>query len=252
MSEQPIFFASGTDPNMLAAFTKAQSTFKYFWRECSWEYRRIVPALDLACVKIAFSQSLPGRDEPVVEYIWMNEIDFNGDEISGVIVNQPNELTNIQNGDYVTVPLDRLCDWLFTTEGKSYGGYTIQYMRSLMEAADRSEHDDAWGIDFGDHHEIFVARGQKDDPNVLIEHPMSINMREKFVEFIQQYPNELTSTDDFGANLLHRETIAGNKTSVEAMVTAGADLQATTRSGKTALDYAKQLNWEHIIPLLEK
>jgi ankyrin repeat protein len=51
--------------------------------------------------------------------------------------------------------------------------------------------------------------------------------------------------------LLHRESIAGNKSSVEVLLEMGADTKAATRTGKTALDFARQLNWDHLIPLLE-
>ncbi|WP_415326500.1 hypothetical protein [Chryseobacterium sp. MMS23-Vi53] len=46
--------------------------------------------------------------------------------------------------------------------------------------------------------------------------------------------------------LLHRETIAGNLTSVEVILKSGVDSGVNknlkTNNGKTALDFAKQLN----------
>ncbi|MFX8102449.1 DUF2314 domain-containing protein, partial [Acinetobacter baumannii] len=54
---------------MILAFESAKSTFKYFWRELYWEYRRIVPALELAYVKCAFIQEyLEDKNEPLIEY----------------------------------------------------------------------------------------------------------------------------------------------------------------------------------------
>jgi ankyrin repeat protein len=44
----------------------------------------------------------------------------------------------------------------------------------------------------------------------------------------------------------------GNATSVAALLAAGVDTSIRTKNGKTALDFAKQLHWEQIIPLLEK
>jgi len=38
----------GDDPAMQQAYEAAQQSFKYFWRELSWEQRRIVPGVDMA------------------------------------------------------------------------------------------------------------------------------------------------------------------------------------------------------------
>lgn len=272
MQNNPIFFADGADPKMIEAYKKAQETFKYFWREQSWEYRRIIPALTVSCVKVAFSQEDPSSENPIVEHMWINEINFDGDYVKGYLINQPNELTNIQVGDYVEVPLNEISDWLFATHQKAkkskglsklfssssdplpkaYGGFTIQKMRSDMSIAERRDHDNAWQMDFGDFNDIDVAYEQKENPENLIEHPMSRNMKEDFKKFITENPDEITGQDANGYSLLHAETIAGNLSSVEVILEAGADKNLKTNNGKTALDFAKQLNWEHLIPVLEK
>ncbi|MGN6416348.1 MAG: DUF2314 domain-containing protein [Pseudobacter sp.] len=249
MSEQ-IFFARGDSPEMLAAFQKAQASFRYFWRELSWEYRRIIPGLDLACVKIAFTQQFPDQQDPVVEHMWINEVEFDGDNITGILINQPNELTNVNNGDPVSFPLEQISDWLFAIEGRTYGGFTIHTMRSLMETAEREEHDAAWGLEFGDFNDILIVNNQKENPENLVEHPMSRNMKEKLVEFLQQHPAELSNADEEGFTMLHRETIAGNLSSVEILLQQGADKNRKNNAGKTALDYARQLDWQHLVPVL--
>lgn len=270
MENNSFIFTDGTDPKMIEAYKKAQETFKYFWREQSWEYRRIVPGLNLACVKAAFSQEDPETGGNIVEHMWINDIDFDGDYVKGYLINEPNDLTNIQPGDYFEIPLNEISDWLFaitptekksklsklfssssTTLPKAYGGFTIHKMRADMEKAERQEHDDAWQLDFGDFNDIELVHEQKEKPENLVEHPMSRNMKEDFVKFLQQYPNELTNVDDNGLTLLHKETIAGNLSSVEVILEAGADRNLQSNNGKTALDYAKQLKWEHLIPALE-
>nr|WP_199000315.1 DUF2314 domain-containing protein [Flavobacterium sp. ASV13] len=249
MADNKIYFAKGDSPKMIDAFERAQNTFKYFWRELSWEYRRIVPGLDVACVKVAFSQEF--EDETAVEHMWINDIEFDGETIKGILINTPNELTNIDNGDHVEIPLNQISDWLFASEGKTYGGFTIQTMRSEMSDQERAEHDEAWGLDFDDYNNIRLVYKQDENPESLIEHPMSINMKDSLVDFLKQNPKELLS-DDLGYNFLHRETIAGNVTLVEVLLDLGIDKEAKTKNGKTSLDFAKELNWEHIIPVLEK
>lgn len=265
MKNQEIFFAKGDSPKMIEAFKNAQETFKYFWRELSWESRRIVPALTVACVKVAFSQNKDGNDGPTVEHMWINDIDFDGEQITGILINDPDELTNIQNGDEVAIPLNQISDWLFAIQGslpkglsklfsssqpKTYGGFTIQAMRSEMTDKERKEHDKAWGLDFGDFNEVLLVNEQKEKPENLIEHPMSKNMKEKLQDFLKQNPNEIAYQDEDGFSLLHRETIAGNKTSVSVLLESGVNKDMKTNHGKTALDIAKQLNWEHLIPVL--
>lgn len=271
MENNPIFFADGADSKMIEAYKKAQETFKYFWREQSWEYRRIIPALTVSCVKVAFSQEDPTSEDPIVEHMWINDIDFDGDNVKGYLINEPNELTNIEVGDYVEVPLNEISDWLFAITPstkkstglsklfsssadplpKTYGGFTIQKMRSDISKQERQDHDEAWQLDFGDFNDIEVVNEQKEHPENLVEHPMSKNMKEEFVKFLNEYPTELTNTDDNGYTLLHRETIAGNLSSVKIILETGANKNLKTNTGKTALDFAKQLNWEHLIPVLE-
>lgn len=247
---EPTFSASGSDPKMIQASLDAQKTFKYFWRELSWEYRRIIPALDVACVKVAFTEDVDG--EEIVEHMWINEIDFDGQTVFGNLVNDPNDLSNIKNGDFVEVPLSQISDWMFTIEGKSYGGFTVQAMRSDMDSEEKQDHDEAWGVDFGDFNNILLVYQQKEHPENLIEHPMSKNMKESLKSFIKENPEQLINKDDAGFTFLHRETIAGNLTSVETLLQAGANPQEKTMNGHTALDFARNLNWEHIIPILEK
>ncbi|NLR66799.1 DUF2314 domain-containing protein [Chitinophaga varians] len=251
MSDKKIFFAEGESPEMLDAYAKAQATFKYFWRELSWEHRRIVPGLNVACVKVAFSQQFPGADRPTVEHMWINDINFDGDTIYGILINDPNELTNVNNGDEISVPVSQISDWLFAINDRTYGGFTMQAMRAGMTEEERQEHDEAWGLEFGDYNHVLIVNKQEENPENLIEHPMSKNMKPSFVDFLKQNPGELNATDDAGFTLLHKESIAGNLSIVEVLLEHGADTSKQTNAGKTALDYAKQLNWEHLIPVLE-
>ncbi|ESK53481.1 hypothetical protein F990_03341 [Acinetobacter tjernbergiae DSM 14971 = CIP 107465] len=98
-------------PEMILAFEKAQKTFKYFWRELYWEYRRIVPAFDLAYVKCAFTQEhIDSPDSPQVEYMWVEQIDFYGTTISGQLMNQPIYINNVQAGENIKQPFEAIVD----------------------------------------------------------------------------------------------------------------------------------------------
>ncbi len=236
---------------MIAASKEARENFKYFWRELHWEYRRIIPGLTFAMVKIPFEQKFAENEDPIVEQMWINNIDFDGETISGELVNEPHQLNNVSKGDLVRRKVNEIGDWMFAMQGKIYGGFTIQTMRSYMSDRERKEHDKAWRLDFGDPSEVLLAFEQDKEPENLIEHPMSRNMTEKYGDFLKENPKELESHDEHGLFYLHREAIAGNKRCIEILFEFGVDKNQKSKSGKTALDYAKQMNWEHIIPILQ-
>ena len=248
-SDKRVFYAQ-QDELMKKASQDAQKNFKYFWRELYWEYKRIVPGHDFAMVKIPFEQKLDGLDELVVEHMWINNINFDGETIIGELVNDPNQLTNVKKGDFITRKIEEIGDWMISIQGKTYGGFTIQVMRSGMSDQERLNHDKAWGLDFGDCTEVLLVHKQKENPENLIEHPMSKNMAEKMREFLKENPNELTTIDNNGLTLLHKEAIAGNKTSIEILLEFGADKTLKSNNGKTAFDYAISMDWQHLTEIL--
>lgn len=247
-SEQETFYADSQDAAMREAAKKARQTFKYFWRELYWDRRRIVPALDMAMVKLPFSQD-DGRE---VEYMWVDDVEFDGEKIYGRLVNEPDTLTNIKKGDEIEAPLDEVSDWIFVSEGKSFGAFGVQAMRSKMSEQQRVWHDEAWGVNFGDFDDILVVVGQKKYPQNLIEHPMSINGKDKFEKFIKENSREASLADENGYTLLHKEAIAGNLTTIKILLQNFADRNAQTDDGKTALEFASIMGWEHIVKELKQ
>ena len=146
--QMPIYFASNEEDYMQRAFEQARESFRYFWRELYWERHRVVPGLDFAMVKICFLDALNG--EEVGEHMWINDVDFDGETISGTLVNEPDAVKNVKNGDRVNAKIDEMSDWMFAVGGRAYGGFSVQAMRSRMQKGELKEHDKAWGLDFGD------------------------------------------------------------------------------------------------------
>lgn len=248
---------------MQRAYENARATFRYMWRELSWEYRRIIPALDLACVKAPFWDSERNQgpsDASKVEHMWYSEIEFDGDHVSGVLINSPNELHTIKEGDAVSIPLAQISDWMYAIQGEVFGAYTVNLMRSRMGRQERKQHDDAWGQNFGDPNKIRVMPdakgggilkswfGKKQDETG--EHPMCLNMVDSFREQISKDPSFATSTDEAGWTLLHREALAGNAPIVKALLEFGVDRNARTNDGKTALQLAQKMGWENVTAVL--
>ena len=143
-----------------------------------------------------------------------------------------------------------MSDWLFAIDGRAYGGFSVQAMRSRMQKDELAEHDAAWGLDFGDFKDILVVFEQKEHPENLIEHPMSKNMRDQVEKYIKEHPSMVTDTDEFGFTQLHHEALAGNLTIVNLLLENGANKNARTKSGKTAAELAKQIGWSEIAKVL--
>ena len=140
----PVVMLHDSDPEMRRAYEQARSTFRYFWRELAWERRRIVPALDLACVKAPFSDGPSQhrtKGSPEVEQMWLNEIDFDGQFVSGILLNEPNRLKSVKVGDSAQFTLDHITDWMYVVDGEVYGAFTVNLIRSRMSAKECKDHD---------------------------------------------------------------------------------------------------------------
>lgn len=255
---------------MTLAHEAAQRSFKYFWRELSWERRRIVPGLDMAMIKLPFSDGPRTDGQPEYEHMWIGEVDFDGETLSGILLNSPNWLTSIREGDSVRVPFSHLADWMMTADGRAYGGFTVNAMRSSMDTKERKQHDDAWGLDFGDPATVRVEIARDEKPKrgflsgllgsrpknaaqqeVFSDHPMCINMLGKYEEQLKADAEIVQGVDEDGWTLLHREALAGNFGVVKLFVNYGADVTATTGSGRTASELARGIGWPEIAEYLD-
>jgi len=249
-----VVWGKDSDPELQRAFAAARETFRWFWQELSWEKRRIIPGLDFAYVKAAFS------DAGEVEHMWMSDVEFDGQYVSGVLLNEPLHV-DARKGDPARVLPSLISDWMFGSDGKVYGGYTVQALRARMGSAERREHDQAWGLNFGDPSRVKVFLevrgggvvralfGKKRSASE--EHPMSINMAPSLRAQLAQDPSLVSTRDDRGWTLLHEEALAGSAATVKVLLEAGADRTALTNHGMTPVQLARSLGWERVVALLE-
>ena len=279
-SQSPIFTSPGDDKKMEQAATKARQTFRFFWREMAWEQRRIIPGLELAAVKVSFSDPAevrarnPGGLE--VEHMWLLEVDFDGRELQGTLINSPHSLQSVKAGDRVTVAGKQIFDWMYVTAGNVYGGFTVDLMRSRMGTGERKQHDQAWGFDFGDVGVVnlvppdyigeapakkkgFLSRfgSSKSVPQdyarvAATEHPMSVNMRDSFNHTLTKNPSLVHETDDHGYNFLHQLSLAGSWNGVDVCLQHGADPMKTAPNGMTPFTLAKCFGWKRVMERLQQ
>ena len=246
--QMPIYFVSSDEDYMQRAFEQARESFRYFWREVYWERRRIVPMLDYAMVKICFLDIVNG--EEVGEHMWIDDVEFDGETIYGTLINEPDAVQNVKLGDQISAKIDEMSDWLFSIDGRAYGGFSVQAMRSRMQKKELKEHDKEWGLDFRDFNDILVVYEQKEHPENLPEHPMCKNVREQFEQYVKENPSIVTDADEEGFTQLHREALAGNLALVNVLLANGADKNIRTKSGKRAIDFAENLGWKDIVKAL--
>lgn len=229
-----VFHFDGDSPELRAAIGRARTSFRYAFRELCWERQRIIPGWDQIAVKAAF------EDAGIVEHMWVEAPDFDGFEVSGILLNQPNELRNVKQGDLVRFGLHtHLTDWLMVGVQGVFGGFSIQLMRRHMEAEARAAHDEAWGIDFGDPAQVRVPH---DGPL----HPMAVNMLPGLPAELKKGPALRAWKDERGFTLLHLHALAGNTNVVEVLLDHGFDPRLTTRRGATPLALARSLDWKDV------
>jgi uncharacterized protein YegJ (DUF2314 family) len=253
-----VFLFDNDEPEMRAAYRKARDTFRYFCREVAWERRRIVPALDLACVKTPFSddrRTSRNDDEPDVEQMWLDEVDFDGRTVTGVLLNSPNWLKTVKAGDAAHRTLAEITDWMYAVDGEVYGAFTVNLMRARMSPRERKDHDKAWGLDFGDPTRVRLVPRKKDwfsqDGAETQEHPMSMAMAPSLEEELRKRPTMVRDADDRGWTLLHHTALAGSTAPVRVLLEAGADPNAKTGDGRTPLQLAESLGWTRVVALLK-
>jgi uncharacterized protein YegJ (DUF2314 family) len=99
---ETIFAFNSDDSAMQEACAAAQRSFKFFWRELSWERRRIVPALDMAAMKLPFTDGPRSDGNGEFEMMWVGDVDFDGITLTGSLLNSPNWLTSVKQGYSVT------------------------------------------------------------------------------------------------------------------------------------------------------
>lgn len=254
---QNIYRFKGNDPDINLASNKARESFKYFWRELSWEKRRIIPGLDISAVKLGFPTGKVTDSAPSVEHMWVGNVKFDGLKVSGDLLNDPKWIDGIGSGDRIVMGFNDIDDWIYSIDGMVYGAYTVNAMRLKMNSARRRVHDDAWGLEFGDPREIRIVPDSylnKDSRNKdeyeIGEHPMSENMAAKIDSALSENPTIVNQIDENGWTMLQYEALAGNLTPVKLLLKYGADKMIENPNGFTAIDLAEVMKWHKITDVL--
>lgn len=62
------------------------------------------------------------------EHIWVDHVARKGDELTGLLANEPNAMPGLHQGSPVTFKIDLVSDWSYEKDGKLWGNYTTRVM----------------------------------------------------------------------------------------------------------------------------
>ncbi|MDY3563572.1 DUF2314 domain-containing protein [Gemmata sp. JC673] len=116
-----ILWLDGSDPEMATAVSVAQRAFDQY-REA---LERAARAVEDCGVKVFF----PSRHAPTTgEHMWVNEVTFGPDGMTGTLCNDPGWLRGLACGDRVPFTIDRVSDWFYVSGGVLHGGFTLKVL----------------------------------------------------------------------------------------------------------------------------
>ncbi|WP_312419564.1 DUF2314 domain-containing protein [Epilithonimonas sp.] len=75
------------------------------------------------------------------EHIWAVNIEKIEDDYFGNIDNLPNSIIKIKLNDKVRIEKEKISDWMFSNNGKLFGGFTIRVLRNRMSEIEREKFD---------------------------------------------------------------------------------------------------------------
>jgi hypothetical protein len=177
--------------------------------------------------------------------MWLSEIDFDGRFVTGVLMNSPNWVKSIKEGDTAKIPLNQISDWMYAISGDVHGAFTVNLLRSRMSEPERRAHDTAWGLNFGD---PLKTRMVAEHEHQALTENLALSLK----TYLGKDPSLVSARGDNGWTLLHAEASAGSTGTVQILLDAGADRNAAADNGMTPLDLAKALGWDEVVDLLRR
>jgi uncharacterized protein YegJ (DUF2314 family) len=143
-----IFRVVKGDPEMVAAIKQARKSFPDFLLEADADLGRAIPVLEDAMVKLY----IPRPSDPETgEHLWARYLGHHPDDGSrflAELLSSPRKLKPMAKGDRIDFSIRSLSDWLYVTDGKAHGAFTVQVLRGRMSPAELKKHDVAYPFSF--------------------------------------------------------------------------------------------------------
>ena len=134
---QPDYVRTDDNPELDRAMVKGRET-----------YLELVDALAKPeagesghALKKAFAAPEGGK-----EYMWINELTWDGERFHGVINNEPVDTEEVKLGDKVTVTPAEVADWMYVKDGSIVGGYTVRVLHHQSTPEEQKAFTQATGL----------------------------------------------------------------------------------------------------------
>jgi uncharacterized protein YegJ (DUF2314 family) len=82
------------------------------------------------------------------EYLWANELKFDGKKYTGKVANDPSYVKSIKMGQAITLKPEEIDDWMYVENGKLKGGFTIRAQRNMLKGEERKKFDEQFKFQF--------------------------------------------------------------------------------------------------------
>jgi len=134
--EPDVVLLGGEDEEMNRAMAEARETIGEFIERLA----RAPEEQTTLSLKVRFEEG------EIIEHIWIEPSAHENGLFAGIVANEPLDLVEIELGEPVRVPLDRVSDWLAVENGRLVGGYTLRVLRDRMSAEERDAFDRETGL----------------------------------------------------------------------------------------------------------
>lgn len=91
-------------------------------------------------VKVLFEDKNGG------EHIWVGDFKVNGNELTGIVNNEPQLVDCVENGDKVTISLSQVTDWGFQAGNVQYGNYSVYVLFASMSKQEADSYINVYGF----------------------------------------------------------------------------------------------------------
>jgi uncharacterized protein YegJ (DUF2314 family) len=119
------------DPNILAATREARLRLPVFLARL----QHPLPTQNAASAKVRL---LEGARE---EQMWVSDLSFDGQVLHGRLNDTPADITRLHANDTLSISPSAVTDWLIMDSGRLCGGYSLRYVRRLLQPAQRERFD---------------------------------------------------------------------------------------------------------------
>lgn len=126
-----VYSVHSDDKDMNRAMQKARETYSEFLKALKDSTN--AKNKDFS-VKLKFAY---GDGE--AEHMWLNDLDLMGDNLLGVLNNDPVSISRVRSGDTLLINRDSVSDWMYVKSGKLVGGYTIKALYDKMTPKEKEE-----------------------------------------------------------------------------------------------------------------